>query len=347
MRVALLGFGRFGRALGALLDEAGLPYRALDPSADVPPRVRAPSAEALASGADVVVLAVPVPAMGEAARALAPHLSPKQWVMDVGSVKVAPREALAASLGARVPHVGSHPLFGPTSLALAERPLRVVVCPGALHPGLEERARAFWEDLGCEVLVTDAEAHDRHMAMTHVLAFFVAKGLLEVGAGEGAPFSPPSFQAIARTIDVVRGDAGHLFSAIQRENPFARGAREKLLASLGDVHRTLAAPPPAGEASDLSISDLGERAPDLRETRDLIDALDDEILGLLARRASLARRAGLAKARAGAPPLDPAREAAVLTRRRQGAAEAGLPAEEVESVFRAIIALARRVQASS
>jgi prephenate dehydrogenase len=39
----------------------------------------------------------------------------------------------------------------------------------------------------------------------------------------------------------VRGDAGHLFGAIQRENPFAAEARAELLAELHRVHRQLLA----------------------------------------------------------------------------------------------------------
>ena len=44
-------------------------------------------------------------------------------------------------------------------------------------------------------------------------------------AGEGAAFVPPSFKALARPIDAVRSDAGHLFATIQNDNPFAAAAR--------------------------------------------------------------------------------------------------------------------------
>jgi len=37
----------------------------------------------------------------------------------------------------------------------------------------------------------------------------------------------------------VRGDAGHLFGAIQRENPYAAEARESLLRELERIHRQL------------------------------------------------------------------------------------------------------------
>ena len=88
--VALLGFGRFGRALGSLLEDAGVPYRALDPESDVPASRRASSLLDLSAGADLIVLAVPVPLLREALVDLRPFLRPDQLVLDVGSVKLRP-----------------------------------------------------------------------------------------------------------------------------------------------------------------------------------------------------------------------------------------------------------------
>ena len=100
------------------------------------------------------------------------------------------------------------------------------------------------------------------MAHTHALTFFVAKGMLDAGAGMEVPFAPPSFQAISRTIETVRSDAGHLFAAIQRENPFAAEARHQLLEALAGIDQALEAVPVAGapEASRFAIPDLGARS---------------------------------------------------------------------------------------
>ena len=345
MTVALLGYGRFARALAGLLDAAGVSYRAFDPGVDVPPAVRANDLGALTSGADVVIVAVPVPLLGGALDALRPHLAPSQLVMDVGSVKLGPAAELTRALGAEVPWVATHPLFGPTSLARAERPLRVVVCPGALHPAATNRARDFWERLGCEVGEQSPEEHDRSMATTHVLAFFVAKALLDVGAGEHVAFSPPSFQAIARTLDAVRGDAGHLFAAIQRENPFAAETRRRLLDALVEIDASIASADGAVPAP-IAIPDLGGRSPELKKTRDHIDELDRELVILLARRAELARRAARAKAELGAGIVDEARERAVFAERRGWAERSGLDPDAVEAIFAAVIRFSRAVQGS-
>jgi prephenate dehydrogenase len=344
MRIGILGHGRFGRALGALLQEVGQGYRAWDPVSDIPAAHRAAGLQDLVDGQEALVLAVPIPAMEGLLGTLRPLLRPDHLVFDVASVKAGPCALLEAHLGAAVPHAGTHPLFGPVSLARAERPLRVVLCPSPRHPDAAGAVEALFRRLGCEVLRQDPEDHDRVMATTHALTFFLAKGLLAVGAGADLPFTPPSFHAIARTLESVREDAGHLFAALQNENPFAAGAREGLLEALAAIHRSLAEAAASGGGDQLAIPDLGTRSPALQEVRDHIDGLDRELVALLARRTELGLRAGRAKAELNLPIHDPEREASQLQARRAWAQEAGLDPQGIEEVFRAVLRASRSAQ---
>ncbi|HEX8825223.1 MAG TPA: prephenate dehydrogenase/arogenate dehydrogenase family protein [Archangium sp.] len=348
-QVAIVGYGRFGRALGALLEAAGIGYRAMDPAADIPEPLRAGSLQELVAGAEYVVVAVPVPRMRAVLESLRPHLRAEHLVLDVGSVKVRPVRDMTEKLGTRVPWVGTHPLFGPLSLAVAERPLRVVVCPNPLHPDAARRANRFYERLGCEIVEQTPEGHDRVMAHTHALTFFVAKGMVDAGSGLNVPFAPASFKALSRTIEIVRSDAGHLFTAIQRENPFAAEARRHLLDALGTIDRELESLPPEEELPEpasLALPALESGLPELKETREHIDQLDRELVELLARRAELAKRAIRAKAQAGQPVPDPAREEKVIASRRAWATELGQDPEGMETIFRAILRFSRRAQHS-
>jgi prephenate dehydrogenase len=355
LTVAMLGYGRFGSALGRLLVEAGVGLRAFDSGATVPAALAASSMEDLTRQADFIVIAVPVPEMMAALGALRPHLGPEHTVLDVGSVKVKPAIAMREVLGGAIPWCASHPLFGPVSLALAERPLRVVLCPAPEHPGAAARVRSLYERIGCEVIEQTPEGHDRVMAYTHALTFFVAKGMMDAGAGTSVPFAPPSFQAISRTIETVRSDAGHLFAAIARDNPFATEARKRLVDALAAIDRALDAQAAVGDASNRSdpagdhsarfeIPDLGTRSPELKQTRELIDGVDREIVRLLAQRATLQERAARAKAALGAPVLDATREAEMLSSRRTWATDSRLDAEGVVDVFRVILTMSRRSQ---
>jgi prephenate dehydrogenase len=243
--------------------------------------------------------------------------------------------------------VATHPLFGPASLARGERPLRAVVCPNPAHPDAVRRVVALFERIGCQVLEQAPEEHDRVMAFTHALAFFIAKGMLDAGVPAGAPYAPPSFQGIAHTIETVRVDAGHLFAALHRENPFAGEARRRLINALLAVDRSLDIPTEDAAPEDLaalSIPDLGSLSPELRETRELIDELDLELVELLARRSELVQRAARAKATIGAAVRDPLREARLMESRRRRAAELGLDADGVAEVFEVILRHSRSLQ---
>lgn len=344
--IGIIGWGRFGRALGELFAEGGSAVRAYDP-AGVAGAAGATSVAALAAECGVVVLAVPIGVLDSSVRALAPHVGPGHLVMDVASVKVKPAASMADALGGRVPWVATHPLFGPTSLALGERPLRVIVCPDGGNRAAVERAKALYESVGCTVTEQAAEQHDREMAETHALAYFVAKGMMDAELKLDAENAPPSSRAMLRTVEAVRSDAGHLFLGLHRDNPFAPGVRRRFLDALEEVDRTLREAGPGGEETEpgaFAIPDLGERSPEIRQVRDLIDDVDREIVSLLARRLVLARRAGEAKAGLGVGVRDPRREAGMLERRREWAEAAGLEPEVVASVFEEILRQSRKLQ---
>ena len=94
----------------------------------------------------------------------------------------------------------------------------------------------------------------------------------------------------------------------------------------------------------LDIPDLGTHAPELMETRDLIDELDRDIVRLLARRAKLSKRAGSLKAERGKPVRDPIRERALLELRKQWAREHNLEADAMVDIFTAILRFSRTLQ---
>jgi len=340
--VHIVGYGRFGAALADLFVEAGHAVRATDPVAEVPPEL----AGALPAGPAAVVLCVPVQAVGDALASVEGTLGPEHLVVDVSSVRAPVEELFAERLGARVPWVGTHPLFGPSSIARGERPMRVVICPNDQHPDAAARAVALYRGIGCEVLEETAADHDRSMAYSHALAFYLAKGMLDIDATARTHFVPPSFQAMLRTIESVRSDAGHLFLAIERLNPYAAEARGDLLSALGRLHDELLAVDPTAldESGDLNIPDLGVAAPELGEVREAIDALDRELVQLIAQRTEVARRIGRIKGARALPVRDAVRERALLEKRRGWAEEEALDPDGVARVFEELMGLSRRSQ---
>jgi prephenate dehydrogenase len=282
--------------------------------------------------------------------AAAPHLGERHVVFDVGSVKLEPVRFMQESLGLGVPWVGTHPLFGPVSLALGERPLTVVVCPNRTHPDASTSVARLLTAAGCRIVERSPDDHDREMARTHALAYLIAKGVVDAGLSLDSDIAPPSARAIARTIESARADSGHLLSTLHRDNPFAAEVRTRFLEALAEADRSLSAPradeagPPEQAAPEPRLPDLGDRSPELREVRDLIDDVDREMIALLARRVHLAQRARRAKCALGHGVRDPHREQDLLERRRERARELDLPESHVARVFAAILSLSRDVQ---
>lgn len=343
LRIGILGHGRFGASFASLLTEHGHTWLGWDSANPVPPPHAAESVGDLAARSDVLVLAVPVGAFESVLRDLRPHLGRHHQVMDVCSVKEHPSELMDSVLGDEIPHVGCHPLFGPVSMSRAE-PLRTVICPSPRHPAAARAAHALFESIGSAVTHMDPAAHDRHMARTHAMAFFIARGLVDLGVGEDLQWAPPSFAALAASIAAVRSDAEHLFNAIQCENPYAAETRGRLIEALTIIDERLAQDPVetgAPTPPDPSAGDPQGTA--WLDVREHIDELDRELISLLHRRSELSTRAAHVARSAGAPVLDPDRS--LLDQRGQWAEEDGLPGDAVQAVFRQILAVSRRAQA--
>ncbi|MEZ9699989.1 bifunctional chorismate mutase/prephenate dehydrogenase [Vibrio sp. 10N.261.46.E12] len=75
-------------------------------------------------------------------------------------------------------------------------------------------------------------------------------------------------------------------------------------------------------------------AVELNELRDQIDAVDKQILDLLAQRLALVEKVGEVKSEYGLPIYVPEREAAMLASRRQEAEKIGVPPQLIEDILR-------------
>ncbi len=80
---------------------------------------------------------------------------------------------------------------------------------------------------------------------------------------------------------------------------------------------------------------------DINELRSRVDALDADLLRLIAQRLALAEEINAAKAKQGLPLLDEARETAMIRAARETAAKP-LTADDAEDALRAILNLSRR-----
>jgi cyclohexadieny/prephenate dehydrogenase len=248
-RVAIIGLGLIGssiaRAVATRLPDVAVTGH--DASAEVRDQARAlglcPSIAddpaAAVAGADLVILAVPVGRMADAAAAIGPGLKADAIVSDVGSSKAGVADALAKALPDHVV-IPAHPVAGTENSGPAAGFATLfegrwcIITPAADAPADAVAAlTAFWEALGAKVDVMDAAHHDMVLAVTshlpHLIAYTIvgtASELEEVTESEVIKYSAGGFRDFTRIAasdpvmwrDVFLANKDAVLATLQRFN---------------------------------------------------------------------------------------------------------------------------------
>jgi cyclohexadieny/prephenate dehydrogenase len=220
-RVSIVGLGLIGSSIARAV-RATMPTVALV-GHDADPLVRARAAEiglcddiadtpgAAVTDADLVMLCVPVGAIGAVAQEIAADLPADAIVSDVGGAK----QSVSAALRAALPNaiiVPGHPVAGTefsgpdAGFATLFRGRWCILTPDAdTDPAAVMRVSAFWERMGAEVEIMDARHHDLVLAVTshvpHLIAYSIvgtASDLEEVTRSEVIKFSAGGFRDFTR-----------------------------------------------------------------------------------------------------------------------------------------------------
>ncbi len=221
-RVALIGLGLIASSMFWAIKRAGLAgeVTGFARSADTRETARriglcdrvCDTAQEAVEGADLVVLCVPVGAMGDVARDISPMLKRGATVSDVGSVKRNVIQAVAPHIPEGVHFIPAHPLAGtehsgPESgfAELFDNRWCLLVPVEGTDTQAIEKLRALWEGLGSNVDEMDADHHDLVLAVTshapHLIAYTmvgVADDLRRVTDSEVIKYSAAGFRDFTR-----------------------------------------------------------------------------------------------------------------------------------------------------
>ncbi len=175
-------FGRFFAADGndvTLIGRSQERLEALTPAAGVSISA-SPSA---VTGADVVLVSVPMESFEEVAREYGLYIAPGQTVIEITSVKVVPVAAMHRHLKtAKV--LGVHPMFGPGARDMTNQNF-ILTPTGEAERLLAGKVAAYIETRGGKVSLMSPEDHDRTMAVVlgfpHIVALVAADTLLKLG----------------------------------------------------------------------------------------------------------------------------------------------------------------------
>ena len=221
-RVALIGLGLIAGSMALAMKRDGLAgeitgyarsaeTRKVAAEIGLVDRVCDSAADAV-KDADLVVLCVPVGAMGAVAAQIGPHLKAGATVSDVGSVKRAVIDAVGPHIPEGVHFIPAHPLAGteksgPRSgfAELFEDRWCLIVPVEGTDVEATKRLRDLWVGMGAHVDEMEADHHDLVLAVTshapHLIAYTmvgVADDLGRVTGSEVVNYSAAGFRDFTR-----------------------------------------------------------------------------------------------------------------------------------------------------
>ncbi len=220
-QLGLIGCGLMGGSFALALKRAGLVKRVVgyskSPSTTERARlmgvidVEAPSALLAVSGADIVLLAVPVAATEATFKAIRHLVTPSMLIMDVGSTKRdvvdAARRVLRDQVGCFVP---AHPIAGREVAGVDNADPDIYTGKQVILTPIErtrtvqlQQAADVWTAIGCHVAKMSPESHDAAFAavshLPHLLAFALMNAIS--GQPQGKEFlslAGPGFRDFTR-----------------------------------------------------------------------------------------------------------------------------------------------------
>ena len=248
-RVAIVGLGLIGSSIARAIGER-LPHVTVtghDASADVRGVARslglcdtiADDPVVAVADADLVILAVPVGRMADAAVAIAQGLKADAIISDVGSSKAGVAEALAKALPDHAV-IPAHPVAGTENSgpaagfsSLFEGRWCIVTPDASASEDAVTAVTSFWQALGAKVETMDAAHHDMVLAVTshlpHLIAYTIvgtASELEEVTESEVIKYSAGGFRDFTRIAasdpvmwrDVFLANKDAVLATLQRFN---------------------------------------------------------------------------------------------------------------------------------
>ncbi len=230
-KIAIIAPGLLGGSIGYACREVGYEVAFWGRNAAKLEAVKAAGFEAstdlseVIAGAELVILATPVPYMAEMAQQLIEAgLTPAQLVTDVGSVKVAVLNAVQPHLGSQgYSFIGSHPMAGSEQQGFEFSDPRIlleatcIVTPDSFSNTEHISALvSFWESLKMKAPQLTAEEHDKVVSrvshVPHILSSVCAH--IALGDVRNGQFSGGGLKDTSR---VASGDAD-LWAGILSEN---------------------------------------------------------------------------------------------------------------------------------
>lgn len=242
MKIGIIGYGDFTKVLITYLS----PYASIVVSSRQQQIDSLPNDchfgevdEVLAQ--DIIIPSIPAQALEGFFTNNLSLVNPKATIIDVCSVKTKPLETLTRLLPASCQIIGTHPMFGPASVAQNNglKGLPIAICPVRQSEEDLGKLRHFLADtLQLKVIETTPDRHDRDMAYVQGLSHYIGRVMDEMAIPE-SELSTFAYDNLMAMRKIQGQDSWDLFESIIHENPYASAVNEAFIQACQQVNRKI------------------------------------------------------------------------------------------------------------
>ncbi len=244
MKIAIVGFARFGQLWADLMKQFGqvMVFNRSD-KADLAQGMEFYTFDRLdkIQEADYIFCCVAMSATLETLERIKPFVKDGVVVMDVCSVKVLPCQWLEEVFGSeadRIEIMGTHPMFGPDSAKTGLTDKQMVLCPLNISQDKLDFVKGIFNELKLKIIQTTPQDHDRQTAYSLALVHYLGRGLDRLDL-DSIYITTLGFDRLLEIHGNVVNDSQELFNDLEKLNPYAQAARQKLRQVLDDLETDL------------------------------------------------------------------------------------------------------------
>lgn len=227
------GTGKMGRLFAGVFEWAGYEVMVSGTTTKI-------TAKDIAKKCDLVIVSVPIRDTVKVIDSIAPILGKDQLLCDLTSLKVAP---VAAMLKSKAEVIGLHPMFGPTVKSLKEQ--TIIACPARASQKTTDALLGVFRNEGAVCTISNAEEHDRMMAVVQGLTHFVTLSLadairrLDIDIEKTKAFTSPVYAIELSLVGRLLSQDPDLYGSILQENPFVPEVIGACRSSVNDLQEII------------------------------------------------------------------------------------------------------------
>lgn len=215
MKIALIGFGRFGRLLNDILknDQSITTFDKDDPLEHL-------------DRFDVIFLTIPIHEFESIIQKIALQLKPGTTVIDTCSVKLYPTHCMTTHLGHDITIIATHPLFGPDSYYQSQdnRMMMHFVRGDKIQ---YDYWKQYFSQKNIRMIEMTPDDHDRYAAYSQGLTHLIGR-VLQKADIKPTPIDTLGFTQLLKIMNQTCHDSLELFHDLQAYNPYTKECQETI-----------------------------------------------------------------------------------------------------------------------